>query len=141
MAMTQQGGDWRATGERTIRARSETNRILTLTLDTLDETDLGEEPVAFYARKGEIRAYRWEDGIPQDVCEARHRGEEPFLACGVREIHTSGTSTVVTITEDALGVAGFAEGTPVQQWSIEAGVKLTPDGPDLADNEAAEVPN
>lgn len=124
---TANGGEWEPTGARTIRARSETNRITTLTRETLDEAGLEDGvDMAIYAREGEIRLYPWEDGIPAEVAEE-------FYPCGVREIHTSGTSTVITLTDRALVTAGFAEGTKLQQRGKEAlrGIKLSGEGPDV----------
>lgn len=117
---------WEPTGARTIRARSETNRITTLTRESLDEGEIEDgEDMAIYAREGELRLYRWEDPIPAELAES------DFRPCGVREIHTSGTSTVITLTERALTRAGFAEGTKLQQRTRDGGLKLSTDGPDV----------
>lgn len=118
---------WEPTGARTIRARSETNRITTLTRESLEEAGLEEDTdMAIFARRGEIRLYPWEDGIPAEVAEE-------YYPCGVREIHTSGTSTVITLTDRALKTAEFSEGTKLQQWgkADPSGLKLSTEGPDL----------
>ena len=117
---------WSATGARTIRARSETNRITTLTRESLEGAAVeGGTDMAIYAREGEVRLYRWGDPIPAELAEST------FRPCGVREIHTSGTSTVVTLTERALALAGFSEGTKLQQRTRDGGLKLSTNGPDI----------
>lgn len=127
------GERWSPTGARTIRARSETNRITTLTKESLEEAALEDGvDMAIFARPDEIRLAPWEDGIPDGVCLPDKQGERGiFYPCGVREIHTSGTSTVITLTERALETAGFDEGTKLQQRAEERGLKLEREGPDV----------
>lgn len=123
-ATTNEG--WEPTEARTIRARSATNRIITFTPTTLIETGIEQdEDLALYAREGEIRLYPWERPIPDDVAES------DFRPCGVREVHTSGTSTVITLTERALARAGVNKGDRMQQWSGDHALRLTTDGPDV----------
>lgn len=125
MPATQADG-WEATDARTIRARSETNRIITFTPATLVESGIEEdEDMAIYARPGEIRLYPWFDPIPEEVAES------DFRPCGVREVHTSGTSTVITLTQLALDVAGVDKGDAMQQWSGDNALRLTTEGPDV----------
>lgn len=123
-ATTNEG--WEPTEARTIRARSATNRIITFTPSTLTATGIEEdEDMAIYAREGEIRLYPWSAPIPEEVAES------DFRPCGVREVHTSGTSTVITLTERALSRAGVDKGSRMQQWSGDKALRLTSEGPDV----------
>lgn len=124
MPATTSNEGWEPTEARTIRARSETNRIITFTPSTLEESGIAVGlDMAIYARKGEIRLYPWSEPIPEAVAES------DFRPCGVREVHTSGTSTVITLTETALGVAGVTKGDRMQQWSGAESLRLTTEGP------------
>jgi hypothetical protein len=115
---------WSVTGARTILARSETNRITTLTRESLEGAGVeAGTDMAIFAREGEVRLYRWVDPIPAEVAEST------FRPCGVREIHTSGTSTVVTLTKRALSLSGFSEGTKLRQRTQDGGLKLSPEKP------------
>lgn len=124
--MSQTDNEWEATEARTIRARSATNRIITFTPSTLAASGIEEdEDMALYARPGEIRLYPWDGPIPAELAES------DFRPCGVREVHTSGTSTVITLTERALSVAGVDKGSRMQQWSGSGTLRLTNEGPDV----------
>lgn len=130
--------DWRPAGARKVRSRTETNRIITLTGDALEASGFEDgTEVSIFARGGEILLTRWADGIPEVTVLPSHAsdevgvGEGVFLPAGVREVHSSGTSIIVTLTDRALTVAGFDTGQPLQEWTHEHALKLTAEGPDV----------
>lgn len=129
---------WEPVGARKVRSRTETNRIVTLTGDALEAScfEDGTE-VSLFVRGGEIILWRWDAGIPDVAVIPSHADEEDgvgtgiFLPAGVREVHSSGTSIIVTLTDRALTEAGFDTGQPLQEWAREDGLKLTAEGPDV----------
>lgn len=129
--------EWRPAGARKVRSRTETNRIITLTGDALEASGFEDgTEVSLFARGGEILLTRWAEGIPEVVVLPSHADEEGvgdgvFLPAGVREVHSSGTSIIVTLTDRALTVAGFETGQPIQEWGYEDALKLTAEGPDV----------
>jgi len=132
--------EWRPAGARGVRSRTEANRIITLTGDALEESGFAEgTEVSLYTKDGEIRLEDWATPVPPAVAappEAEAGGHPRFRPAGVREIHGSGTSIIVTLTERALALAGFREGQQLQEWAREGTIKLTTDGPDVEEGEA-----
>lgn len=122
--------DWEPVGERNIRKRTETNRVITLAGDPLTVSGFEEgTEVSIFSRKNEIRLYEWEDGIPHEVVAPDHAGSRGiFLPCGVFEIHYSGDSLMVTVPERALARAGFTSEERLTRFAKPGAIKLVPEG-------------
>lgn len=129
--------DWQAIGPRAIRERTAHNRIMTLPAAALETTGFTEgTDVAMFARGGEILLTRWDDGIPEAVALPSHAdepgvGEGHYVTAGVRELHTSSETHLLTITRRAMDVANVTADVHLQMWATEGALKLTVDGPDV----------